>query len=81
MYRATNHARAANHWQNFCCSGSKKEALDIDIKQGLPYMDVDTGALMPPALVKYGVCSSCGKQGSVTSYDRAIHHLPISSGL
>ena len=79
--RATNHARGANHWQNFCCSGSKKEALDIDIKQGLPYMDVDTGALMPPALVKYGVCSSCGKQGRVTSDDRAFHHLPISSGL
>jgi len=78
---ATNHARGKKHWQHSYCLGSEKVALDIDIRQGLPYMDVDTGALMPPEVVKYGVCPSCGKKSRVTSSDRAFHHLPVSSAL
>ena len=77
--RRTNHARGKKHWQNFCCSGSKKEALKLYLTPGAPCKDAETGALMPPELIKYGVCSSCGKQGRVTSDDRAFHHLPVSS--
>ena len=78
---ATNHARGKKHWQNSYCLGSQKAALRIYLSPGAPSKDTETGALMPPELIKLGACPSCGRKGRVTSSDRAFHHLPVSSAL
>ena len=78
--RRTNHARGKKHWQHSYCLGSEKKALEIDFMQSERcIVDKETGALMPPSLIKWGACPSCGRKSRVTSDDRAFHHLPVSS--
>ena len=79
--RRTNHIRGAAHWTHSSCLGSEKKALEIDFMQSeWCIVDEETGALMPPALVKYGVCPSCGRKGRVTNSDKVYNHLPASIG-
>ena len=79
--RVTNYPRGKSHWQNSYCLGSQKAARRIYYSPGAPSKDAETGALMPPALLKWGLCQSCGKKSRVTSSDRAFRHLPVSSAL
>ena len=79
--RATNHIRGSAHWTHSSCLGSEKKALEIDFMQSeWCIVDEETGALMPPEVVKYGVCPSCGRKGRVTNSDKVYHHLPASIG-
>ena len=80
--KRTNHPRGKEHWQHSYCLGSEKKALEIDFMQSeWCIVDEETGALMPPSLIKWGACPSCGRKSRVTSDDRAFHHLPVSSVL
>ena len=74
----TNYPRGANHWMNNRCDGSKQQATNVTVNVGKLFIEPKTGHMRQYTRY-YGTCSSCGKQGEVTSTYRAFCHLPVSS--